>query len=373
MVSVARKNLFHDKTRLAMGLGGILFAVVLMGFAVGMLFGTFRYAVELVDRSTAQVWLVSQKTRDFLSPAPFPDEVAGQVRQVPGVAGASKLIMASYSANATGGQSSPVYLVGFDPEVELGLPWDVATGSAADLRRDMTVILDRSALREFGPLQVGDKIEMGDQVVEVVGFSRNAAWMLGMPYAFASAQTAQAVLHSEGQTLAVLVQAEHGADVAMLMERLSAVEGVEVLTQQDVHDRSMDAWLTGTPVGYMSGAMVLIGFLVGLTVVGLTLYTATVERTREYGVMKAIGASNWDVYRVVLEQAAILSMLGYGMGVLGALGVGRLYASLTGMGFAVPILVLAGMLLAVLTMSGIAALFAMRKVATIDLALVFKA
>lgn len=356
-----------------MGLGGILFAVVLMVFAVGMLFGTFRYAVDLVDRSHAQVWLVSQKTRDFLNFAPFPEDVAEQVKKVPGVANSSKLIFTSYDANTIGGESKPVYLVGFDPDFGLGLPWDVAVGSAVDLERDRTVILDRSALREFGPLKVGSKIEMSGEELEVVGFSRGATWMLGMPYAFTSARTAQRVVHSEGQTLAVLVQAQPGVDVAELAGQLSGIPGLSALSRQEVHDRSMNAWLTGTPAGYMSGAMVAIGFLVGLMVVGITLYTATVERTREYGVLKAIGASNWDVDCIVLEQAALLAVVGYILGVLGGLGVGRLYASGTGMAFAVPWLSLLAMFLAVLTMSGIAALFAMRKVVTIDPAMVFKA
>lgn len=57
--------------------------------------------------------------------------------------------------------------------------------------------------------------------------------------------------------------------------------------------------------------LLLVSFAVGVTVIGLTIYTATVEKSREYGVLKAVGATNWQLYRIIFEQAFTSGVLGY--------------------------------------------------------------
>ena len=54
---------------------------------------------------------------------------------------------------------------------------------------------------------------------------------------------------------------------------------------------------------------------VGLSVAGLTIYTATVEKSREYGILKAEGITNRFLYRVVIEQSLVTSALGFVLGV----------------------------------------------------------
>lgn len=66
------------------------------------------------------------------------------------------------------------------------------------------------------------------------------------------------------------------------------------------------------------GVLVAIGFLVGGAVIGLTAYTATVERAREFAVLKAIGASGPFLYRVVIRQSLIVGALGALLGTAAA-------------------------------------------------------
>ena len=69
--------------------------------------------------------------------------------------------------------------------------------------------------------------------------------------------------------------------------------------------------------------MVAIAFLVGSIIVGMVIYTITVERQREYGVIKAIGATNGTLYRIVLVQALAAALIGTALGVLLAYGIGE--------------------------------------------------
>jgi putative ABC transport system permease protein len=58
-----------------------------------------------------------------------------------------------------------------------------------------------------------------------------------------------------------------------------------------------------------------ISFIVGLAVLSLVIYTATIERSREYAIMKVIGASPLSLYRIVLSQSVFIAILGFGLGV----------------------------------------------------------
>jgi len=72
--------------------------------------------------------------------------------------------------------------------------------------------------------------------------------------------------------------------------------------------------------------MNLVSYVVGLLVIGLTIYTATVERAREYGVLKAIGADTTRLAAVVISQAFI----GAGLGVVVGIGLSYTVAVLIG-------------------------------------------
>jgi putative ABC transport system permease protein len=119
--------------------------------------------------------------------------------------------------------------------------------------------------------------------------------------------------------------------------------------------------------------LVGIGLLVGASVVGLTIYTATIERSREFGVMRAVGGSSGYLYRIVLSQSAMLTTGGYLCGVLAAWVVAQLAAA------AVPefttdfqLLDIAAVLAATALMAVVASFIPARRINGIDPAIVFK-
>jgi putative ABC transport system permease protein len=70
--------------------------------------------------------------------------------------------------------------------------------------------------------------------------------------------------------------------------------------------------------------MSLSGLLIGLAVTALTLYTSTLHKRQEYGVLKAIGAKNWHLYTVVMMQAFLSLTIGLtiAIGLVWLMGLG---------------------------------------------------
>ena len=135
--------------------------------------------------------------------------------------------------------------------------------------------------------------------------------------------------------------------------------------------RSRTYWVRQTGLGMSMGVTVFLGILVGIVIVAQTLYTSAVEHVREFGTVKAIGGSNWDIYRILGEQALIAAVVGFVLGAASSWAarplMGRIHLTVLltpQFGAAV----FAGTVLMCLG----AAVFAFRRVSRIDPALVFR-
>ena len=211
-------------------------------------------------------------------------------------------------------KKQPVYLVGYNTEMGGG-PWRLAAGR--EPRRDNEVVFDE-VLAQRHNLAIGSTVEILDKDFTVVGLSEGtSSWMTS--FIFIRITAAETLLRVPGGTSFLLVTPSNRLTPDELRERLSNLSGVEVLLKREVmaNDLTLFTRFFSAPLQLMTG----IAFLIGALVVGLVIYTATVERQREYGVLKAIGARNGVLYRVVTTQAFIAAGLG------SALGVGLTFAA----------------------------------------------
>jgi putative ABC transport system permease protein len=126
-----------------------------------------------------------------------------------------------------------------------------------------------------------------------------------------------------------------------------------------------------TGLGMSMGVTVFLGVLVGLVIVAQTLYTSAVEHVKEFGTVKAIGGSNWDIYRILGEQAVIAAVVGFALGALLSFGARPLLAKLYLNVLVSPSFAAAVFVGTVLMCLG-SAVFSFRRVAGIDPALVFR-
>jgi putative ABC transport system permease protein len=65
---------------------------------------------------------------------------------------------------------------------------------------------------------------------------------------------------------------------------------------------------------------VVLGFVVGVAIVGLTFSLFIRDNIKQFGALKAIGVTNARILRMVAVQAGLVGFVGYGMGVLGTVG-----------------------------------------------------
>jgi putative ABC transport system permease protein len=374
VVSLARKNLLHDRMRSAITIAGVAFAVTLVLVQVGLFMGILDKATTTIEHSSADLWVTSRETPNVDFAHTFPETTVLRVRGVPGVERADNLIIAFMNIQLPSGAEEGCLVYGLEDFGAWNLPWSVEGGEVLDLKRGMYILMDRSAERRFGPFATGDYREILGRRFKIIGATTGAASFTTAPIVFMDYRRAQELNQLLlNRTSYVLVKAAPGADlqeVAAGIRRIAPYNDVH--TREEWAARSRRYWVVSTGLGMNMGVTVFLGILVGIVVVAQTLYTSAVEHVKEFGTVKAIGGSDWDIYRILAEQAAIAAVVGFALGAALSYALrpvmARLYLNvLVSPGFAAA--VFAGTLVMCLG----AAVFSFRRVAGIDPALVFRA
>lgn len=373
MPPLAQRNLFHDKVRLAVTLTGIVFAVVLIVVELGLFVGFTVTTSSLLDNSGVDLWVTSKHVPYVELGVPFSERKLYQVRAAPGVADAQKYITRWTQWKRTDGRQESVQIVGFNPGAGLGEPWNLVEGTVEDLKIPDSIIVDELYKQKLGVTRVGEVFEINGHRARIVGFTRGIRAFTTAPYVFTTFKRAQDYARIPAdQTIYVLVKTLSGADLAQVRrEILSRVKDVDVFTSPEFSRMTRFYWMFTTGAGVAVLLAAVLGLVVGFVVVAQTIYATTVDHLREFGTLKAMGAPNSYVYKVILKQAAISAVIGYVLGMIVSIFVVRA-SQHGGAAIMLPYQMAIGMFFLTLLMCVAAALVSINKVTRLDPAMVFK-
>lgn len=316
---LARRNLFQDTTRLALSISGVALAVMLILLLNGFLSGMYRQIAAYLEHTPGSVVVAQADVTNLLGATSLlPPGTAAAARS----RGATVApILSQFVILDLHDKKQPVYLVGYEP-TSVGGPWRLAAGRPP--QNNYQVVFDR-ILAERHDIALGDTVEMIDRTFTVVGFSEETtSWMTS--FIFIRKSAAEALWRTPGGTSFLLVTPPTRMTPEALRDRLSDLPGADALLKRDMitNDARLFARFFSAPLQLM----IAIAFLVGTLVVGMVIYSATVERQREYGVLKAIGAHNGVLYRTVVVQALVVAGIGALVGVGIAAAIAQLIMAL---------------------------------------------
>ena len=372
VLTLAFRNLFHDRVRLIVTLVGILFSIVLVAVQLGLYLGARKMIIGMIDNANAELWITAYGAKSFEEAGSLEGRERHIALSVPGVASIEPLIASFNEWRKPDGGATLSVVVGTDmPDGGLK-PWDVVEGQANDLFQPDAVMVDRTYLESLGVKGVGDTAQIEQSRVRIVGLTEGIRSFTTAPYVFMPMARARSVLGLSGsQTTFLLVKLAPGADRTSVQAAIAArLPGIEVLTTDTFRQRSLAHWLfsTGAGIALIGGAF--LGTLVGTVIVAQTLYSSTKDHLNEFATLRALGSSAGYIHRVILLQAALSGAIGYGLGMIIAMSV--IEASKNS---ALPIIMTPGLAVGLLVltifMCAISALAAIMKVTRIDPAMVF--
>jgi len=375
MALLARRNLFHDRIRFAVTLTGIVFALVLIIVQFGLFLGFTTTTSNNIDHSEADLWVAFHGVGYFDTGRMFSERKYYQVLATPGVEQAEKYIQSfAYWKKPDGGVEN-VQVLGFHAGSGLGEPWNVIEGSALDVQQEDGVIIDDLYKQKLGVTKIGDHVEISDHRARVVAFTHGIRSFTTSPFVYTSFKNALNYTRPksrEDQLTYILIKVVPGYAPAQVQRNLREhVTDVEVFTRDEFSRRTRFYWMFTTGAGLAVLTAALMGLVVGIAVVAQTIYAATMDHIREYGTLKAMGATNRYLYRVLIEQAICSGALGYGL----ALVIAHFIVQGSEKGGALilmPLSMKIGMLFLAVLMCITAALVSINKVTKLDPAMVFK-
>lgn len=372
ILTLAFRNLFHDRIRLAVTLVGILFAIVLVAVQLGLYLGASNMITANIDHAKADLWITVYGAKSFEDGGMLlTSRERHQALATPGVKAVIPLIVRFAEWRKPQGGSTRVVIVGSDAE-DGGLePWSLIEGSWEDIKSPEAVAVDRTYFNELGIKGVGDTAQIATGRIRVRAITDGIRSFTQSPYTYTTLNRARALFGDSDGTTFYLVQLEPGANVEKVRQDLQKrLEGAEVLTQAEFRDRSLKQWLfrTGAGVALIGGA--LLGSLVGTVIVAQTLYSSTKDHLSEFATLRALGSSSGYIHQVILAQAGISAVIGYILGISISLTI-LFFSKNT----ALPMMMTPGLAFWLFTltvgMCAISALSAIVKVTKIDPATVF--
>jgi putative ABC transport system permease protein len=370
--NLARKILLHDRIKFAVAAAGVSISVMMVLVQIGLYLGFMQNASNLIDHSRADVWVMGEANENFDFAAPIDERAYYRVKSTPGVADAERMILAFGQFRLEDGGTQGVQVVGLEHDARLLRPWNVVAGDARRLAESGAISIDTSEVGKLKVNQLGARREIFGAEAEVVAMTRGIRSFTTSPFIFTNLETARAyTLMPEDRLTYVLVEAEPGVRPADLAARLRELPHLDAYTTPQLSARARHYWSSRTGVGAGFFTTAALGIVVGLVVVGQILYNGTLEHLREYGTLKAMGARNGAIVRVIMYQALISAVVGFVFG--GALALASKLA-MAGANLNVlltPNLVVATAVLTAV-MCCLAALLSVVKVLRLDPASVFK-
>ncbi len=373
MLKTAIKFILYDKPKAIGALVGIIISIFLVGQQVGIFIFLTNAMKSLVANHNQYIWVVDSKTDNANQLADLDMRIGREMASLPGVERVHPVVLAGGAAKFANGKSSGVTLVGTEAPEFVGGPWGRKPVYPRDMLPEGAIVTEFFDQKTLGGLQLGEYFEINGKKVY------NAAHTMGVrgfgtpAYMFTTIERARALANfPRDKASFFLVRWKPGADKNQVIATINkALPAVRAWDADQFAASTVNNVLRSSGIALSVGTLIIFAILSGLVIIGLTLYSAAIDRLRDYGTLKAIGATNGYITRLILTQALLISLLGFAIGRLLVEGF-RMGIGKAGTIFDFPMSVQIGFFLLTLVISLGGSLFAIRRINSYEPAQIFR-
>ena len=317
MFRTAIRFILYDKPKSIGALAGTIISVFLIGQQCGIFIFLINAMSSLVQNNSAYVWVVDDRTTNINALAQLDIRVGYQLKSIEGVESAHPLVVASGAAKFANGMSAGVTLIGVEVPAYAGGPWKLSTGKNEDMVQEGAVITDYFDRATLGNLKPGEYFEINNKKVFNSAQTKGVRSFGGV-YTFTTLERARYLgKFPTDKASAFLVTIKHPEEAQQVIARInSSIANVKAWNSYDFAKASIITVLKTSGIAISFGTLILFALIVGFVIIGLTLYSAAIDRIKDYGTLKAIGATNNYVRKLILTQALIIAVIGFAIGTI---------------------------------------------------------
>ncbi len=383
MYYIALKMLFGDRGKYIAMVVGVSFAALIMtqqpAILVGLLSRTYSF---IKDISLPDIWVMEQGVQYAEEHKPIRDTELNKIRGVSGVAWAVPLYKSIMSAKMPDGLSKTIDVTGLDDSTLIGAPFRILQGKLSDFKRADAIFVDYEAAQSrlrikvspdvTRPLAVGDTLEINDKRAVVVGYIKATRNFVLQPQIYTTYSNALSYSAPGRRKLNyVLVKVKDGQNLQNICQKIETKTALKAYTASEFGDVSLNYWMKNTGIPINFGISVLLGFIVGAAIAGQTFFSFVQENIKHYAALKAMGLRSGLLAKMVMLQALVVGLVGYGIGVGLATLFGLKFRDSV-LAFYMPPILLFYSGAGVLVIIVVAAAIGIRRVINVDPSIVFR-
>lgn len=378
MIITAFRFIRFDKAKSIGVVIGIVISIFLIGQQVGILSfltGLMGGLVENADKNIGQIWVVDNVTQNANELTPLDERLVRQIRSINGVSNTYGIVVTGATVKFDNGKTAPVLLIGSEAPVFVAGPRrdKIDKGDISSLVNDGAVSAEHYDASVFNhSVDVGTSIEINGKSAMIRVQTKNARGFAGSFFYTTIDRARYFAEFPPNKVSAIAVQAEKGANLDSVCTSINtSIFGVRAWRADELQNSTVSFITITSNIGVSIGSLVVFAVISGFFIIGLTLYSSALDRMRDYGTLKAIGATNGYVRRLILTQALLFAIVGYviAIALLEGFRIGVANAGLT---IAYTPMILGGLFLITLFISVGGSLFAIRKVTALEPASVFR-
>lgn len=316
---IAIRMLTGDRMKFIGLLFGVTFSTLLITQQLVIFVNLLsRGASAVEDVKTANIWVMDPAGRTSDITLPMANTALDKVRGVPGVDWAVPYIRNNAVVRTADGDMEPVTVVGVDDATLIGLPQTIMAGNRAAFFQPDTVFIDDVGSRRLfsDPADVvGARLELNDKRAVVRGIIDSNLTFTSTVTLYTRYSNALAYVPGSRKRMSfVLAQSKPGENPKEVTERIAQLTGLKARTSEEFAQDGVDFIVENTGIPINFGITVALGFVVGVAIVGLTFSLFIRDNIKQFGALKAIGITNNTIRKMVLLQAGLVGLIGYGFG-----------------------------------------------------------
>lgn len=318
MVRTALRFIFYDKAKSIGVVVGIVISIFLIGQQVGTLTFLMRLMGGLVDNSNKElghIWVVDNITNNANELTRLDESLVREIRSIGGVYNTYAVVVASAMVKFPNGKSSPVILVGSEAPAFIAGPKKekILAGNLMDLAEEGAVSGDYFDQGTFdNSLELGKRLEINGKEAFIRLQTRDARGFAGSFFYTTLSKARFYGNFPDTKVSAIAVQVKPGFSISAVAEEINRTfYGVKAWKTEDLQSETIRFITISSNIGTSVGSLVLFAIISGFFIISLTLFSSTLDHIRDYGTLKAIGATNAYVRNLILMQSFIFAIAGY--------------------------------------------------------------
>jgi len=300
---------------------GIVIGIVISIFLIGQQTGIFLFLTgamkALVTNSDADLWVVDGKTINANALGKIDIRKAYELQSIEGVERVYPVVVSGGTARFDDGTTAGVQLIGSDaPYTKIGLrPKKIIAGSLDKILEEGAVSADYYDRKSLGGATIGTNFEINGKKAFIAIQTKNVRGFGGI-FMFTTIEKARFFGNvSNNNVSALLVDVKKGADPVMVRDRINkSLFGLRAWRSEDFAASTVGFLLGNSGIGFSIGSLIVFALIAGFFIIGLTMYSAALDRIKDYGTLKGIGASNGYIIKLILLQAFLFSLVGFIIG-----------------------------------------------------------